>query len=284
MSRIGVSLIKFGNRIFKPVRHPFNLADSGEMSYAEWQYEKGMDTVACYAPKYKTYDMFENKTVLDMGCGAAGKSLYYVSQGASRVVGVDIVQRYEREAEELAKKLGYEKKFSFVCASAFDLPFPDQSFDTIIMNDFMEHVSQPADALKEAYRLLRSGGRIFVNFPPYLHPYGAHLTDAINTPWCQVLWSEKSLIAAYHDLVRGLPDEKERISLRFSYDENGREYMSYINKMTLVKFRKVLKEAGLTPEYYAEIPLRKFLTPLAKIPGVKEMFVRMGVCVIRREG
>ena len=50
MSRIGVSLIKFGNRIFKPVRHPFNLADSGEMSYAEWQYEKGMDTVACYAP------------------------------------------------------------------------------------------------------------------------------------------------------------------------------------------------------------------------------------------
>ena len=116
MSRIGVSLIKFGNRIFKPVRHPFNLADSGEMSYAEWQYEKGMDTVACYAPKYKTYDMFEDKTVLDMGCGAAGKSLYYVSQGASRVVGVDIVQRYEREAEELAKKLGYEKKFSFVCA------------------------------------------------------------------------------------------------------------------------------------------------------------------------
>ena len=137
MSRIGVSLIKFGNRIFKPVRHPFNLADSGEMSYAEWQYEKGMDTVACYAPKYKTYDMFEDKTVLDMGCGAAGKSLYYVSQGASRVVGVDIVQRYEREAEELAKKLGYEKKFSFVCASAFDLPFPDQSFDTIIMNDAM---------------------------------------------------------------------------------------------------------------------------------------------------
>ena len=54
--------------------------------------------------------------------------------------------------------------------------------------------------------------------------------------------------------------------------------------MTLSKFKKVLKDAELTPEYYKEIPLRKFLTPLAKCPGIKEMFVRMGVCVIRREG
>ena len=283
MSRIAVSLMKIGNKIFPPVRHPFNLAAEGKMTYAEWQFEKGADTVACYAPKYKTYDMFEDKTVLDMGCGAAGKSLYYVSQGAARVVGVDIVQRYESEAAELAKKLGYDKKFSFVCASAFDLPFPDSSFDTIIMNDFMEHVSQPVAALKEAYRLLRPNGRIFVNFPPYFHPFGAHLTDAINTPWCHMILPERSLIAAYHELVRGLPDEKERVSLRFSYDEKGREYISYINKMTLSKFRKVLKEAELTPEYYKEIPLRKFLTPLAKCPGIKEMFVRMGVCVIRRE-
>lgn len=284
MSKIGVSMIKLGNKIFPPVRHPFNLAAEGKMTYAEWQYEKGGDTVACYAPKYKTYDMFEDRTVLDMGCGAAGKSLYYVSQGAKRVVGVDIVQKYEREAADFAKKLGYQNRFTFVCASAFDLPFPDSSFDTIIMNDFMEHVSEPAAALKEAYRLLKPGGRIFVNFPPYYHPYGAHLTDAINTPWCQVWWSENSLIAAYHELVKGQPDEKERLSLRFSYDDKGREYISYINKMTLAKFKRVLKEADLTPEYYKEIPLRKFLTPLAKCPGIKEMFVRMGVCVIRREG
>ncbi len=281
---ISVSLIKFGNKIFPPVRHPFNLAGEGEMSYAEWQFEKGGDTVACYAPKFKAYTMFENKTVLDMGCGAAGKSMYYIKQGADRVVGVDIVQRYEREAVEFARKLGYQDRFSFVCASAFDLPFPNDSFDTVIMNDFMEHVSDPAAALVEAYRLIKPGGRIFINFPPYYHPYGAHLTDAINMPWCQVFFSEKALIAAYRDLVKGLPDEEERLSLRFSYDEKGREHISYINKMTLKKFRRILKETGLAPELYKEIPLRKILTPLAKLPGLKEMFVRMGVCVIRKDG
>ena len=280
---ISVLLIKSGNKIFPPVRHPFNLAGEGKMSYAEWQFEKGGDTVACYAPKFKAYTMFENKTVLDMGCGAAGKSMYYLKQGADRVVGVDIVRRYGREAVEFARKLGYEDRFSFVCASAFDLPFPNDSFDTVIMNDFMEHVSDPAAALVEAYRLIKPGGRIYINFPPYYHPYGAHLTDAINMPWCQVFFSEKALISAYRDLVKGLPDEEERLSLRFSYDEKGREHISYINKMTLKKFRRILKETGLTPELYREIPLRKIFTPLAKLPGIKEMFVRMGVCVIRKD-
>lgn len=83
-------------------------------------------------------------------------------------------------------------------------------------------------------------------------------------------------------MVRGLPDEQERISLRISKDENGREYFGYINKMTLKKFRNILKRLSVTPAYYREVPLRWWLAPMAKLPGIKEMFVKMGVCILRK--
>lgn len=280
---VSTNLIKFTNKIFPPVLHPFNMQNNGEKTYAQWQFEKGADTIKCYRGKYYPEDMFAGKTVLDMGCGAAGKSLYYVSLGAARVVGVDIVAHYEREAMDFAEKLGYSQRFSFVLASATELPFPDKSFDTIIMNDFMEHVSEPEAALREAIRLLRDDGLCYINFPPYYHPTGAHMSDVINMPWAHLFFSEKQLLAAYRELVRGLPDEKERIDLRITTDENGVDHLGYINKMTLKRFKGILKNLNITPAYYAEIPLRNFLKPLARFPLTREMFVKMAVCVVGKQ-
>ncbi|MEG1538013.1 MAG: class I SAM-dependent methyltransferase, partial [Clostridiales bacterium] len=171
---ISTYLIKGLNHIFPQVVHPFNLQNSGEQTYAEWQFAKGEDTIRLFLLQYSQEEMFLDKNVLDMGCGAAGKSLYYLKCGAKKVTGVDIVEHYRDEALALAEKLGLTDRFSFVVASAFALPFANQSFDTIIMNDFMEHVSNPTAALQEALRLLTPGGRIFINFPPYYHPFGAH--------------------------------------------------------------------------------------------------------------
>ena len=270
------------NKHFKAPIHPFNLQNDGVKTYAEWQFERGADTVKFFTSVYDEKELFFEKKVLDMGCGAGGKSLYYASRGALHVVGVDIVERYKAEAEALADKVGLRDKFTFVCASAYELPYPDASFDTIIMNDFMEHVDNPERALKEGVRLLTPGGRLLVNFPPYYHPWGAHLSDAVYIPWAHMLFSEKSLIEAYKYAVEGLPDGKERIEFRFSKREDGSEYISYINRMTLKRFKKILKESGIKPDYYREVPLRGFLKPLAVLPGIKEMFVKMAVCCLKK--
>jgi ubiquinone/menaquinone biosynthesis C-methylase UbiE len=42
------------------------------------------------------------------------------------------------------------------------LPFNDQAFDTIILNDVLDKADDPRRALNEARRLLRPGGRILV--------------------------------------------------------------------------------------------------------------------------
>lgn len=276
------SLIKAGNKIFKPVKHPFNMQNDGEKSYAEWQFEKAPETLKCYHEPYNALKMFRDKRILDIGCGAGGKSLYYATLDAVRVVGVDNVPKYEIEANELAKKLGLQDKFTFICESALQLPYPDNSFDTIIMNDFMEHISDPEAAIEEALRLLTPDGLLYINFPPYGHPSGAHMTDVINIPWVHKFFSEKTLIQAYKELVADKPDADERLKLRIKVDPYGHEYNGYINKMTISKFKNILKEMDIYPQHYEEIPLRKILTPLAKIPFTKEAFVGMVVCVIEK--
>lgn len=277
----GVQVIKALSKLFPKPLHPFNMSNDGKKSYAEWQYDKGEKTIDFYLEHFSTKEMFKGKTVLDMGCGAAGKTLYYAGLGAKKIVGTDIVPSYKAESEKLAQKLGYQDIFSFVLGDATSLPFESETFDTIMMNDFMEHIDNPTAALAEAFRLLRPRGRIYINFPPYYHPFGAHLSDAINIPWVHLFFSDKTLINAYRQMISSLPDAQSRIDLRISEDKYGDDYFSYVNKMTIKKFRKLLLEIQLSPIYYKETPLRWYLKQLAISP-LKEFFVRMVVCVLEK--
>lgn len=270
------------NRHFKPVPHPFNDEAAGGKTYGTWEYERGGKTVDCYRPAFSEDTMFREKKVLDVGCGEGGKSLYYAGCGAESVVGIDLVEEYSAKSAALAERLGLSDKFRFVCGSALALPFGDGTFDTVIMNDFFEHVSDPASALREAMRVLKDGGMLFVNFPPYYHPYGAHLSDAINVPWVHLFFSEKTMIGAYKELIADKPDAKRRAELKIRSDGNG-EVLGYINKMTLRRAKRTIASLGMKPTYKKFIPLRKFLAPAAHLPILREAFCRMAVYVFTKE-
>lgn len=280
MKGVLVMFLLFLNKLFKKPLHPFNMQNDGIMTYGEWQYEKGEKTIELYCKKYTPEEMFKDKRVLDIGCGEAGKSLYYASLGAESVTGIDVVPYYEEKALSLARKKGLEDKFSFVCGDAAKLPFEDNSFDTIIMNDAMEHVDEPDKVLGECLRVLRQGGRIYVNFPPYNHPYGAHLSDVIGIPWVHLFFSDRTLIKGYKELVKDLPDGQQRIDFRISKDSVGKEYFSYINKMSIKRFSGIIKDKNVI--YYKEEPLRMPLRHIARLPFLREMFTRMVVCVIEK--
>jgi SAM-dependent methyltransferase len=47
------------------------------------------------------------------------------------------------------------------------LPFADQSFDTIVLSDVLEHIARPELLWAEMARILASGGEILVNVPFY---------------------------------------------------------------------------------------------------------------------
>ncbi len=274
------SVLKLINKCFPLPVHPFNTQASGGMTYAMWQYQKGEDTIKFYLAHTDTDEMFKDKDVLDVGCGAGGKSLYYLTKGANSVTGIDVVEHYEEESKALCEELGLTG-FKFYVQDASKTDFADNSFDTIIMNDAMEHVAKPKEVLNEMFRILKPSGKLYVNFPPYNHPYGAHLSDAIGIPWVQAFFSDKTLIEAYKELVADKEDGESRISFRIGKNENGEEYFSYLNKMSIKRFNKLIKETPFKVNYYYEAPLRSFLKPLCK-GFTKEYFVKMVVCVLEK--
>jgi SAM-dependent methyltransferase len=52
-----------------------------------------------------------------------------------------------------------------VVASAFDIPLEDETFDTALLTELLEHIERPADVLAEVNRLLRPGGSIILTTP-----------------------------------------------------------------------------------------------------------------------
>lgn len=329
------------NKRFRLPEHPFNAAEGGsgngggrgaDLSYAQWEYDRAAESLACFAPYYAPGDILFRKNVLDVGCGAGGKSVYYAEKWAADVTGVELLEKYREQAEAFAMRkriepdpetrgtmdpYGMEQAvrgtFRFKCADASDTGLPAESFDTVIMNDAFEHLADPEAVLAECGRLLKPGGRVFINFPPYGHPYGEHLSDLIGIPWVHRLFPEKDCLEAYCQLAEELDAETEqyepaeqpetenavkdkagrpavsgaeRIAFRLSEDENGELKNSYINKMTLKRFKTIREgiasQGSLRVILYKERPLRKWLAPLAKIPGIKENFVRMAVCVLEK--
>lgn len=270
------------NRFFPLPVHPFNLANVGKMSYTEWQFQKGQQTIQFFLPYRTQEQMFTDKTVLDIGCGGGGKTCYYATFRPKKIIGIDIVPHYAEEGNAFAREKGLSDIAEFMTGDASRMPFEDATFDTIIMNDAMEHVDQPEKTLAECFRVLKPGGHLYINFPPYFHPYGAHLSDAIGIPWVHSLFSEQAMIKAYKDLVAPLPDGQERIGFRISKHDDGTEYFSYINRMTIARFRRIQKGVRYPDVYQREIPLRSTVSGLAKLPVLREYFVKMVVCVYQK--
>lgn len=98
--------------------------------------------------------------LLDIGCGQ-GRLLKLLASRAHRVVGVDI----DPDARRLARAellLAGLPNCTLRQGDMFALPFADSEFDTIILDDVLDVAERPTDALAEALRLLRSGGRILL--------------------------------------------------------------------------------------------------------------------------
>lgn len=56
-----------------------------------------------------------------------------------------------------------------IIASAENIPLPDNSADTVMMTEVLEHLQKPKEAVKEAARLLKSGGHMIIS-SPFLYP------------------------------------------------------------------------------------------------------------------
>jgi 2-polyprenyl-3-methyl-5-hydroxy-6-metoxy-1,4-benzoquinol methylase len=118
--------------------------------------------------------------ILDLGCGD-GYLMSLLSPGARSVTGIDPEPMAVALANE--KLRGWEN-CSAVIGSCYDLVFPDQSFDVVVLADMIEHLEDDDRCLREAARVVAGDGTVIVTTPrrrsdrpmgrDHLREYSAH--------------------------------------------------------------------------------------------------------------
>jgi 2-polyprenyl-6-hydroxyphenyl methylase/3-demethylubiquinone-9 3-methyltransferase len=94
--------------------------------------------------------------ILDVGCGA-GFLTNELALAGHQVTGVDLSE----SSLAVAARFDKTKTVTYKVADAYELPFSDGSFDVLCSMDFLEHVEDPARAIKEFARVLKPGGTFF---------------------------------------------------------------------------------------------------------------------------
>ncbi len=98
--------------------------------------------------------------LLDAGCGL---SIWITPQLRDRysMTGVDIQIDSIRACQQIYPACDYRH------ADLYRMPFPDGTFDVVVMREVIEHFKRPADAVREVVRLLKPGGYFVLTTPNY---------------------------------------------------------------------------------------------------------------------
>ena len=101
--------------------------------------------------------------LLDVAGGTGDISFRFLKRaGAGHATVLDLTEpmliegRKRAEAEQMADSLDW------IVGDAMALPFPDNSFDVYTISFGIRNVTRPQQALNEAFRVLRRGGRLMV--------------------------------------------------------------------------------------------------------------------------
>lgn len=114
----------------------------------------GPDTAVLNPDKAKLLKEYAIGSVIDVGCGSGIYTDFLFNLGHN-VVGLDAQQEFIKKAQTKYPPI------KFIKGDAHKIPFPENSFDTIVLFDIIEHL----DDRKVINEALRVGKRLIISIP-----------------------------------------------------------------------------------------------------------------------
>lgn len=105
----------------------------------------------------------KGKDVLNIGCGFGWCELNFLNRGVQQITGIEITEEDLKTARENV----VDEKVKFCIGSAINLPFPDQSFDTVVSWEVIEHIPKGTEKkmFSEVQRVLKKDGIFYLSTP-----------------------------------------------------------------------------------------------------------------------
>ena len=235
------------------------------------------------------------KRILDLGCGQAALSCRYAQAGARMVVGCD--RNYEewplRNARAYLEHRGLREVVPLVQGDAVVLPFEDDAFHLIALNDVVDHVVGLSQALEECYRVLAPGGHVAITFIPWLHPGGFHLMSYIPMPYANLVFSERAVVRTLVEMASRDPGIASSISglRREPPPETMDDLGIVLSRVTVRRFKRAVRESGFIVRSLALVgfghksshrPVGAALDSLARLPLVDEVLTSRVNCLLEK--
>jgi cyclopropane fatty-acyl-phospholipid synthase-like methyltransferase len=135
------------------------------LHYGYWDEQTTSHHQALLNKNQVLYDLCGIKStdhVLDAGCGIGGSSIWMAKQHNNQVTAITISKQQTKYAQQHAKRQGVSEKTNFEVSDFCATPFAEASFDVVWGLESVCHALNKGDFLKEAFRLLKPGGRLVV--------------------------------------------------------------------------------------------------------------------------
>jgi len=106
----------------------------------------------------------KSSKVLEVGCGTGAMMRFLARRDdfSGTALGVDQSQPFIDAAQRFAQQENVSDRVDFQVGDAHSLDFSSATFDTVIANTLISHVTEPAAVLQEMARVVRTGGTVAI--------------------------------------------------------------------------------------------------------------------------
>lgn len=204
--------------------------------YEEWLASEGEHLSRRLSSAFAVAAVEPGMRVLDIGCGR-GEIIRHCAQLGADVYGID----YAAAAAQMSRQLisqttGVSGKMTILRSDAKRLPFPQDTFDRVLMFDVVEHLYpwELHQAILEVHRVLKPDGRFIIHTAPN-HWYDRYAYPAVR-------------------LVRTLMGQGKH------YPKNPRQFGVevnedvHVNEQNILSLRRALVRAGFDSKIWLDTP------------------------------